>query len=302
MTLTDYPSAVDSFATLVNYVDVVDADDVNKLQEAIVAVQDELGTDPAGEESTVKDRIAAEETRFDRIFNSANPNHAVQWFSRRFSENDFENHIAGFEDEQSSPYGFGGSPGGFSLTNPGSSYAAESETYKSILRLYQYNASNPLYVEWTSATGMDQLNAQHLFVPAAVFTSDKLLYEIRLWDVQSPSAADKYWAIRLNWMGATYPAYPLRVYCYYGTGITFAIADGTKFGVDFPVPPAEFLDIQLNVYSSPSFFVKVSKNNVPYFSSNTSQAGYPAVFKTARLICPAGVNYFQSLIDDIVIS
>lgn len=54
-----YPGAIDSFTTKVNGVDVPDADHVNDLQTAVVAIETELGTDPAGSAATVSARIAA---------------------------------------------------------------------------------------------------------------------------------------------------------------------------------------------------------------------------------------------------
>ncbi|RJP53634.1 MAG: hypothetical protein C4583_04410 [Anaerolineaceae bacterium] len=52
-----YPSALDSFMSNTDGVDDNLAADVNELQDGIVAVQGELGTDPAGTYSTVKDRL-----------------------------------------------------------------------------------------------------------------------------------------------------------------------------------------------------------------------------------------------------
>lgn len=52
--MSDYPGAVDTFSTKVDNVDDVLAAHVNALQAAMVAVQTELGTDPAGSYATVK--------------------------------------------------------------------------------------------------------------------------------------------------------------------------------------------------------------------------------------------------------
>lgn len=53
-----YPSAVKSFTTKTNYVDLVDASHVNDLQDEVVAVETELGTDVAGSAATLKARLA----------------------------------------------------------------------------------------------------------------------------------------------------------------------------------------------------------------------------------------------------
>lgn len=54
---SEYPGALDSFSHVTDDVDDVEANDINELQDAIEAIQGELGTDPAGDESTVKDRL-----------------------------------------------------------------------------------------------------------------------------------------------------------------------------------------------------------------------------------------------------
>ena len=62
--MSDYPGAVDSFATKVDNVDDVLAAHVNDLQAAVVAVQNELGTDPAGDHATVKARLEGIESGY----------------------------------------------------------------------------------------------------------------------------------------------------------------------------------------------------------------------------------------------
>ena len=55
--MSDYPGAVDSFTTKVDNVNDIMAADVNELQAAIVAVETELGVDPAGTDATVVARL-----------------------------------------------------------------------------------------------------------------------------------------------------------------------------------------------------------------------------------------------------
>lgn len=60
MTGTQYPNFIDSFAQLpllVDGVNQVRADDVNRVRNAIVAVETELGTNPSGVYGTVADRL-----------------------------------------------------------------------------------------------------------------------------------------------------------------------------------------------------------------------------------------------------
>lgn len=56
--MADYPAAVTSFTTKVDHVDDVQAADVNNLQNEVVAIETELGTDPAGPATDVKTRLA----------------------------------------------------------------------------------------------------------------------------------------------------------------------------------------------------------------------------------------------------
>lgn len=56
--MTTYPGTLDSFVAKTDGVDDVMANDVNELQAAIVAVETELGTDPAASAADVKTRLA----------------------------------------------------------------------------------------------------------------------------------------------------------------------------------------------------------------------------------------------------
>lgn len=56
---SSFPSSLDSYTANTDGVDDVIAADVNELQEAIVAIETELGTDPAGTETDVSDRLDA---------------------------------------------------------------------------------------------------------------------------------------------------------------------------------------------------------------------------------------------------
>ena len=54
---TDYPGALDSYSTKIDGVDDVLAEHINDPQDAIEAIEAELGTDPAGTFATVKLRL-----------------------------------------------------------------------------------------------------------------------------------------------------------------------------------------------------------------------------------------------------
>ena len=55
---SSYPGSLDSFTTKVDKVDDVDDDHMNEVQNSIVAIQTELGTDVAGSKTNLKDRLA----------------------------------------------------------------------------------------------------------------------------------------------------------------------------------------------------------------------------------------------------
>lgn len=55
--MADYPGAIKTFTEKENKVDLVDAQHVNDLQDEVVAVQTELGTDVAGSETDLKTRV-----------------------------------------------------------------------------------------------------------------------------------------------------------------------------------------------------------------------------------------------------
>lgn len=54
----DYPGTLPSFASKTDAVDYVMADHINDVQNEIVAIATELGTDPAGDQTDVKTRLA----------------------------------------------------------------------------------------------------------------------------------------------------------------------------------------------------------------------------------------------------
>ncbi len=58
-TSSDYPGALDSWVTLTDKEDLAEVSDINKIKAAILAIQTELGLDPAGSLTNLKTRLAA---------------------------------------------------------------------------------------------------------------------------------------------------------------------------------------------------------------------------------------------------
>jgi len=236
--------------------------------------------------------------RFERLFGDDKPANTYQFTRRTFQVNNFANDKAGFEDSQGSPYSFGGSPGGFSLSTPASSYEALSSNQAHWLRLRNWHASSLLYVQWTSSTGKTDIYTVLSITPLTA-ASDRLVGEIRFWGVQSPGAADKYWAIRWLYEGSTSPQHPLRVGVYYGTGVTFTSTNGTLVGSKQPFSPGVAHEIYNLINSGPSFFGIASlTEGMRSFDTSTTQATWPVSAKTIRWVV-APVNFDIMWIDEI---
>lgn len=238
--------------------------------------------------------------RFERLFGDDVPANSYLFTRRTFTVNAFASGAAGFEDSQSSPYSFGGSPGGFSLSVPASSYSAESATYPHWLNLRNYHASTPLYLQWTSSTAKNNANFIMAVTPNPA-ASDLLVAEIRVWDVQSPGGSDNYWAFRWQWLGSTYPAYPFVLSAYRGTGTTFAVGDGTMLQRYQAVTgQVNAILVQPQASNTCAFISRVAEgfNN---FSAGFAQAGYPSNFKTMRLYLPTS-SYHEVFLDQVVIT
>jgi hypothetical protein len=57
-TPSQYPTAIDSYTTKVNHIDVYEDDDINKLQNSVIALQTYVGVNPQGSKSTLSARLA----------------------------------------------------------------------------------------------------------------------------------------------------------------------------------------------------------------------------------------------------
>jgi hypothetical protein len=70
---SNYPGAIDSYSTKVNNIDDVDASHVNNLQDAVVAIETELGTNPSGSNATVAARFSSIETQLAGLGSDLTP-------------------------------------------------------------------------------------------------------------------------------------------------------------------------------------------------------------------------------------
>jgi hypothetical protein len=254
---------------------------------------------PAGKDIYPGGSANGLQLRFENLFGDDKPADNYEFTQRTFQTNDFVNRKAGFEDSQGSPYNFGASPGGFSATVPANTQVM-SNNFAHFLTLYD-QAGTGASLNWSEATARNNL----ILVGAAgpLWTaSDYNMTEIRCWAVQAPGAADRYWACRINWMGATYPQFPLRVGLWYGTGLTYAWNDGTL--VQLQVPLATDGEVH-------KFLLQiVGPNNcylTPYYGDglggtgvSAAIAGWPGNFKT--MIVRMGINWTKYHIDEVIIS
>lgn len=222
-------------------------------------------------------------------------------FSRRlFTLTSGSNQI-GFEDSQSTPYVPGGN---FSLSTPANNYLAESSAYRHFLWLYNFHGSTPLYVQWSSSTAKNNLAMRWAVSPNGAVGGDTLAAEIRFWAVQSPGAADKYWALRFMQYKTSKPQYPLWAELCYGTGVTFPDPSVAIFNSSPFVAGALLAGtLTVNNPGTPSFGVDPINLSEGFKSLGGSGglAGQPGSFKTVRFYIPPA-NFVQAWIDEMVIT
>lgn len=198
---------------------------------------------------------------------------------RTFYRNDFVNNLAGFQDSQASPYSFGGSPGGFSLYVP-ASFVAESQTYRHHLRMSDAGAASPGYLQWSSSTGRMYCDLWMSLFSYGSAVPDAISFEIRMWAVQNPGAADKYFALRFK-----RTSIGLCIFGYYGTGVTITVGDGTAQGSSF-LPTEVKYRMNFQVSTTPSLSVGIQNDMdgiLAYYFGISGGAGYPSTIKTFRI-------------------
>lgn len=247
--------------------------------------------------------------RFENLFGDDVPADTYQFTQRTFQVNDFTNDKAGFEDSQTTPYSFGGSPGGFSISVPAST-AADSATFAHFLQLINSTtvaSGTQVYVQWAEAAATkNTCDIIWGFRPFNGQTNDILLAEFRFWSAAtagSPGAGDNYWALRFKWLPVTYPDYPLRARMYYGTGVTYATTDGTAVGTETPFHMGQLYSdtITVTTAGNPAMFVApVIVEGVTAFSISTTVVGHPSSFNTVRFSLFGQFN--RMFIDEIIIA
>lgn len=125
--------------------------------------------------------------------------------------------------------------------------------------------------------------------------------EIRVYDTATPNGASNYWALRFVLDTVMFPQWPWRVRAVRGTGVTYAISDGTQL-TDFPHNPLEIALYELRAYSAGSsrFDAKirsVSGSVLAEIIGNIT-AGWPTVVR--RLEIYVATSYQQAAIDAVV--
>jgi hypothetical protein len=234
--------------------------------------------------------------RFEQMFGDDVPADPYHFTQRLFTLNNFTGHVAGFEDAQSSPYSFGGSPGGWAVGVPANTFA-RSDTWRHFLTL-QNAAGTGVGLRWLDATGKN--NIAIIGAAAPLWTSsDYNLCEIRMFDTTTPGGGSNYWAMRINWMGATYPDYPLRYGLWYGTGITYAWNNGTLVSFQAPMlGDGTVIRLKGIVTSGPSFFLTPSAaEGTDGVGISHTQASWPTVIKYA--IVRLDINYTMFHVDEM---
>lgn len=205
--------------------------------------------------------------------------------SRPFGRSDLVNHIAEFEDSQASPYSF--AAGGFSISL-GSGAVANSTYARHCLSLHQNGSATQSYLQWTDSTSK-KINVFLAITNGA--GADSYHSEIRWWGVQSPGAGDKYYTLRFR-----YGANCVQAGFFYGTGVTFAVGDGTQVGNWWNVSTlGRFLFIQFYSTATPLGIVDIydtaTQVLLNQFAGGTT--GWPTALKTIRFYLPANgwANY-----------
>lgn len=252
----------------------------------------------------VKPEVSDVNARFERLFGNNIPANSYKFTQRTFQVNDFVNHKAGFEDAQASPYSFGGSPGGFSLTLPASTGAA-SNFYSHFLTIYNNAGGGTLaYLDWNNATGKTITNLIGS-VKAYPTATDDLVAELRLWDATSPGVNTRWWALRFNWLGSTRPQFPMVAGMFYsaaaGDGLTFAYNTGTQSGTYAQINLGSIYRITSTFTAGPTCVIEVYPAEGTLLTSfGATVANMPLVVKCARLYVASLYGWFN--LDQVVFS
>jgi hypothetical protein len=235
--------------------------------------------------------------RFERLFGDDVPVDTYKLTQRNFIVNSGADQL-GFQDSQANPYNLTGT--NFSVSAPGSGYQFNSATSAHWLFFACTDGTTPLYMDWTS-TAKNYYNGM-IWFGSPPWTSDKYLFELRLWDTTTPGAADDYYGWRIDWLGSTYPQWPLRFQSVRGTGVTFPDGSATLLGASAPLPLHPF-SFQTRIYGTHQFYQQLVEAESPYpFYELNDSTGSISQFQYARFYAPAytGANgYGLCMIDQI---
>lgn len=248
-----------------------------------------------------KGATAGLEARFRNLLNNASniPAHQYHWSYRSLQVDDTANHKLGFQNQISSPYF--GTEDGFTLATVANT-VADSNTFAHFLRLYNFSGGTTtgLYLEWTNSTAKNAWD-MILGISPLISAGDYHLGELRVWDVQSPSGSDEYWAIRWNYEGSTSPQHPLRVGLWYGTGVTLAAGDGTLVNAQVPFYAGLMHGVQLATAAGPLGAMSLSASDGSVAGQVAAvQASMPANFKTARFFVIQ--TSCQAFLDEVTVA
>ena len=222
--------------------------------------------------------------------------HPYKFTFRQFLSNSFANGMAGFDDAQASPYSFGGTPGGFTISAP-AGITANSTSMRSYLTVSK--TSTPAFtLDWASATAATRYEIM-LWIAEETNAASYYHSELRFWADQVPTASSKYWALRWKWITGTPGS--IGLYYYYGTGVTFADADGTLLAGPSNISPGFLYDYYTS-HTTETFrwWARVSEGGIAANKTYTA-SGWPSNFKCARYYIPAGNAQYIG-IDSIRIS
>lgn len=225
--------------------------------------------------------------RFERLFGDDKPANNYFFTGRPFLVNSSPN-ILGFEDSQASPYSV---PGGYNFSiNLVGNAEARSNAFAHWLRFGSGTSTLGSYIEWSSSTGLRIWNMLSALQITAT-GSDLYAAELRLWDVQTPTANDRWWALRWRYYDATYSVWPARIERWYsaavGDGLTFTATTGTMSG-SYPYRTGSAIINQIVIMASGPSGAMIdahypAESTAPFAGHGSSASSMPQTCKCARL-------------------
>ncbi len=239
-------------------------------------------------------------TRFENLFGDDVPAATYKFTQRTFLVDSGADQL-GFETSQANPYSLAGT--NFTLSAPASNYNFRSNFSTHWLLFTCTDATTPLYLTWSGTAKNYYRGLVWFGSPPAV--SDQYLFELRLWDTTTPGAGSAYYGWRIDWLGSTYPQYPLRFQGVRGTGVTFPDGGRTNLGASAPLPVHPFFFVT-RLLATNAFYVSLAEAESPYpFYELNNSTGSISQFQSARFHAPAfsGANgYGLCMFDQIQVT